>query len=90
MTNVSDRPATVPVTCQHPGPGQMSSLGTNPQRFAVIFDRYFPEVHRYVERRLGTEAADDLAADTFLVAFGERGRYPPEQRNARPWQPSAS
>lgn len=56
-----------------------------PERFAVIFDRYFPEVHRYVERRLGTEAADDLAADTFLVAFGKRGNYRPERRNARPW-----
>lgn len=56
-----------------------------PERFAVIFDRYFPEVHRYVERRLGTEAADDLAADTFLVAFGKRGHYRPERRSARPW-----
>ena len=56
-----------------------------PERFAVIFDRYFAEVHRYVERRLGTEAADDIAADTFLVAFGKRRRYRPEQRNARPW-----
>jgi RNA polymerase sigma-70 factor, ECF subfamily len=45
----------------------------------VIFDRYFAEVHRYVERRLGTEAADEIASDTFLVAFGRRERYRPER-----------
>lgn len=56
-----------------------------PERFAVIFDRYFAELHRYVERRLGTEAADELASDTFLIAFARRDRYRPQQRNARPW-----
>jgi hypothetical protein len=30
VTNVSDRPAMVPVTCQHPGLGQTRSLGTKP------------------------------------------------------------
>jgi RNA polymerase sigma-70 factor (ECF subfamily) len=56
-----------------------------PEQFAVIFDRYFAEVHRYVERRLDTEAADEIAADTFLVAFGKRERYRPERCDARPW-----
>jgi RNA polymerase sigma-70 factor, ECF subfamily len=56
-----------------------------PERFAVIFDRYFAEVHRYAERRLGTEAADEIAADTFLVAFSKRDRYHGDRRNARPW-----
>lgn len=56
-----------------------------PERFAVIFDRYFAEIHRYVERRLGTEAADEIAADTFLVAFGKRARYLPVRDSARPW-----
>jgi RNA polymerase sigma-70 factor (ECF subfamily) len=60
------------------------SLG-QPERFAVIFDRYFSEVHRYVERRLGTEAADEVASDTFLVAFGKRDQYRSERLSARPW-----
>ena len=60
------------------------SLG-QPERFAVIFDRYFAEIHRYAERRLGTEAADEIASDTFLTAFGKRERYRAGQRNARPW-----
>ena len=57
-----------------------------PERFAVIFDRYFAEVHRYAERRVGTDAADEIASDTFLVAFGKRERYRVERRDARPWQ----
>ena len=32
-----------------------------PDRFAEIFDRYFADIHRYVERRLDTEAADEIA-----------------------------
>jgi RNA polymerase sigma-70 factor (ECF subfamily) len=56
-----------------------------PERFAVIFDRYFAEVHRYAERRVGTDAADEIASDTFLVAFGKRERYRVERRDARPW-----
>ena len=56
-----------------------------PERFAVIFDRYFAEVHRYAERRLGTEAADEIASDTFLAAFGKRDRYRPGGPSARPW-----
>ena len=56
-----------------------------PERFAVIFDRYFAEVHRYAERRLGTEAADEIAADTFLIAFSKRDGYHQDRRNARPW-----
>jgi RNA polymerase sigma-70 factor (ECF subfamily) len=56
-----------------------------PERFAVIFDRYFAEVHRYVERRLGTDAADEIASDTFLTAFGKRERYRTERSTARPW-----
>jgi RNA polymerase sigma factor (sigma-70 family) len=56
-----------------------------PERFAVIFDRYFAEVHRYIERRLGSDLADDLASDTFLAAFGKRDRYDTDRPVARPW-----
>lgn len=57
----------------------------HPETFAVIFDRYFAEVHRYVERRLGTEAADEIASDTFLTAFRKREGYRTESLSARPW-----
>jgi len=57
----------------------------DPDLFAVIFDRHAPHVHRYLARRLGREAADDLVGETFLVAFGKRQRYDTGRADARPW-----
>lgn len=56
-----------------------------PDRFAAIYDRYFGEVYRYVSGRLGRDVADDLAAETFLVAFRKRDRFDPERGSVRPW-----
>jgi RNA polymerase sigma-70 factor (ECF subfamily) len=56
-----------------------------PERFGVIFDRYFDEVHRYLGRRAGVEAADDVAAEVFLTAFAQRQRYDLARDCARPW-----
>ncbi|MER6158131.1 RNA polymerase sigma factor [Streptomyces sp. NPDC001868] len=56
-----------------------------PELFARLYDRYAPDIHRYVARRLGDSMADDLTADTFLTAFRIRGRYDRTRTNARPW-----
>ncbi|MCW2913498.1 MAG: sig49 [Actinomycetia bacterium] len=56
-----------------------------PERFAEIFDRYYPEVHGYVARRLGPSLADDVTAETFLIAFDRRDRYDLARPLARPW-----
>jgi RNA polymerase sigma factor (sigma-70 family) len=56
-----------------------------PECFAFLFDRHAPAVHGYIARRLGRDAADDLMAETFLVAFRGRGRYDPAHCDARPW-----
>jgi RNA polymerase sigma-70 factor (ECF subfamily) len=56
-----------------------------PEHFAVLFRRYAPEVQRYVRRRIGADAADDVLAETFLVAFGQRDGYDPGRGGARPW-----
>ena len=56
-----------------------------PERFAAVFDRHAPHIHRYLARRLGGQAADDLMGETFLIAFGGRGRYDPAFPSARPW-----
>jgi RNA polymerase sigma-70 factor (ECF subfamily) len=42
----------------------------DPDRFASLFDRHAPHIHRYLARRAGRQAADDLVAETFLVALG--------------------
>jgi RNA polymerase sigma-70 factor (ECF subfamily) len=57
----------------------------DPAQFAAIFDRYFPEIHRYVASRLGRDAADDIAAETFTTAFSQRQRFDPAKGVVRGW-----
>jgi RNA polymerase sigma factor (sigma-70 family) len=56
-----------------------------PERFAVLFDRHAPHIHRYLARRVGRQIADDLLAETFLAAFGKRHNYDLSYPDARPW-----
>ncbi len=60
------------------------SLG-DPDRFGVVFDRYFAEIHGYAAKRVGRDAADDIAAETFLTAFRVRGRFDPSRGTVRAW-----
>src|SRR5260370_39223209 len=57
---------------------------SHPELFASIFDRHFAIVHRYLARRLGRERADDLAAQTFTVAFERRASFRARAPDARP------
>jgi RNA polymerase sigma factor (sigma-70 family) len=56
-----------------------------PERFAALFDRYADQIHQYAARRLGTAAADDIVAETFLAAFRRRASYDTGRPLARPW-----
>ncbi|WP_046258260.1 RNA polymerase sigma factor [Streptomyces sp. WM6386] len=56
-----------------------------PDAFEILFHRYADDIHRYVARRLGAEVADDLMAETFVVAFQQRRRYDLSRPQARPW-----
>ncbi|MEV4101202.1 hypothetical protein AB0J42_13150 [Nonomuraea sp. NPDC049649] len=49
----------------------------DPERFAVLFTRHAPVLKRYVVRRLGAEAAEDIVAETFTAAFRQRARRHP-------------
>jgi RNA polymerase sigma factor (sigma-70 family) len=57
----------------------------SPEAFASLYDRHAPALHRYVARRLGDGAADDVVADTFLDAFRRRHAYDLAISDARPW-----
>lgn len=57
----------------------------HPGRFAVVFDRHHISVHRYLARRVGTNLADDLLSETFLIAFRQRAVFRPLYDDARPW-----
>jgi RNA polymerase sigma factor (sigma-70 family) len=52
--------------------------------FDAAFEAEFASLHRYLARRLGASVADDLAAETFAVAFRSWDRLDPE-RPVRPW-----
>src|SRR5579863_1015341 len=56
-----------------------------PDKFAELFGRHAPVIHRYIARRVGPQYAEDLVAETFLVAFRRRQTYDSSQRDARPW-----
>jgi RNA polymerase sigma factor (sigma-70 family) len=58
---------------------------TDPAAFTEVFDRHFAVIHAYLERRAGRDRADDLAAETFRVAFQQRARYRPLRESALPW-----
>jgi RNA polymerase sigma-70 factor, ECF subfamily len=56
-----------------------------PEQFTLLFRRHAPHIQRYVTRRLGPDAADDIVAETFLLAFRQRDRYDQNRADARPW-----
>jgi RNA polymerase sigma factor (sigma-70 family) len=56
-----------------------------PASFARVFERHFVPVHRYLSQRLGPDLADELGAQSFLVAFDGRASYDLDRPDARPW-----
>ena len=56
-----------------------------PEVFGELYARHFAAVYQYVAGRLGPDAADDLAAETFLAAFRRRDRFDPARGSVRPW-----
>lgn len=58
---------------------------TGPPAFRAVFDRHFDALHRYVQQRVGIDAADEVAAETFTRAFDSRRRYDLTHQDARPW-----
>ncbi|MDN3352244.1 RNA polymerase sigma factor [Actinomadura sp. DC4] len=80
MTALTRRPATGVTDAEI-----IRSSAQEPELFAEVFDRYYAEVHGYVVRRLGPGLAEDVAAETFLIAFDRRDRYDAAHPFARPW-----
>lgn len=63
----------------------MAASLTSPEEFGVVFERHFAVVLAYLRRRVGVEAASELASETFLRAFALRHRYRAGPGGARPW-----
>jgi RNA polymerase sigma factor (sigma-70 family) len=56
----------------------------DPARFAEIFDRHWPTIHRYCVSRAGA-AGEDVAAETFRVALDSCRRFDRTREDAAPW-----
>jgi RNA polymerase sigma factor (sigma-70 family) len=57
----------------------------DPELFGIVFDRHFAAIHRYLERRVGRDEADELAGEVFRIAFERRSRFRDMHESALPW-----
>ena len=76
---------TAPPTERGDDAALIAASRDEPETFAELYDRHAGPIHRYVTRRLGPGAADDIVAETFLAAFRARHRYDLDRADARPW-----
>jgi RNA polymerase sigma-70 factor (ECF subfamily) len=53
--------------------------------FAGVFDRHFRAIFRFLQGRVGVQLAEDLASETFMLAFRRRRSYDLSREDARPW-----
>lgn len=58
---------------------------TDPSVFAPIFERHFDAIYGYVSRRLGRDAAEDVASEVFTIAIAKRGSFDGSRDSALPW-----
>lgn len=70
-----------PLDWLEPGDG----LIADGRAFERCFEDNFPIVHRFIARRVGTALADDLAAETFAVAYRRRHDFDPQKGSVRSW-----
>jgi len=57
----------------------------DPEGFREVFERHYEAVRRFAQRLVGREAGEEIAAQTFLVAFQRRATYDAGYRSARSW-----
>jgi RNA polymerase sigma-70 factor (ECF subfamily) len=62
----------------------IASLG-DAESFLPVFERHYDRIRVYLQRRAGLEPGEELAAQTFEVAFSNRGEFDPRWASAEPW-----
>ena len=56
-----------------------------PADFEVAFREHFAPVYRFIARRVGTDLAEDLAAEAFATAYRRRASYDRDRGSLRSW-----
>ena len=57
----------------------------HPRVFAELFDRHARSVGGFAARRIGSDAAEDVVSETFLVAFKRRESFDLTVESSVPW-----
>jgi RNA polymerase sigma factor (sigma-70 family) len=57
----------------------------DPADFEAAFREHFPPVYRFIARRVGSALAEDLAAETFAMAYRRRASFDPGRGSVRSW-----
>jgi RNA polymerase sigma factor (sigma-70 family) len=57
----------------------------DPAAFEAAFRQHFPLIYRFIARRVGTALAEDLAAETFAMAYRRRATFDPGLGSVRSW-----
>jgi RNA polymerase sigma-70 factor, ECF subfamily len=63
----------------------LARASRQPELFGIVFDRHFATIHRYLERRIGRDGADELSGEVFRIGFEQRRRFRPVHQSALPW-----
>jgi RNA polymerase sigma-70 factor, ECF subfamily len=79
VTTVTENDTGDDVPPGHPGDGNGAAV------FGRLFDDHARGLHGYLGARVGRSAADDLVAETFLIAYRDRARFDPGRGGVRPW-----
>jgi RNA polymerase sigma factor (sigma-70 family) len=57
----------------------------DPADLAAMFQRYVRPLLRYCACRVGADAAEDIVAETFVIAYAQRQRFDPARASALTW-----
>jgi RNA polymerase sigma factor (sigma-70 family) len=57
----------------------------DPEAFVEVFEDHFDAVYGYLARRAGRDLAEELAAETFMIAFDRRADYDVRRGEVRSW-----
>lgn len=62
----------------------MSSL-ISADALVELYHRHARQLHLYLARRVGTQVADDLVGEAFLVVWEQRARFDPSRASVKAW-----
>ncbi len=70
---------------EHNGTGRDGLDRAEPADLALLFERHVRPLLRYCACRVGPDAAEDVVAETFLIAHHQKNRFDPDRANALTW-----